>query len=51
MFLKSIDNNEAVWFGCDVSKYSNDELGLFNEKVYDYKSIFDFQIELEKGKH
>lgn len=47
---KSIDNNEAVWFGCDVSKYSNDELGLFNEKVYDYKSIFDFEIELEKGK-
>jgi len=48
---KSIDNNEAVWFGCDVSKYSNNEYGLFNDKVYDYKSIFGFDLELKKGEN
>ena len=46
---KSIDNNEAVWFGCNVGKYSNDVYGLLNDKVYDYKSIFGFDIELNKG--
>lgn len=46
---KSIDNKEAVWFGCDVSKYSNNEYGIFDDKIYDFKAILDFDIELSKG--
>lgn len=46
---KSIDNDEAVWFGCNVSKYLSNEHGLFDDKIYDFQTIFGFNIELDKG--
>jgi aminopeptidase C len=34
--IKSIKNNEAVWFGCDVGKMFNRDLGIMDMELYNY---------------
>ena len=29
---KSLDNNQAIWFGCDVDKYLDEKEGLLNKE-------------------
>ena len=48
--VKSIKNNEAVWFGCDVGKMFNRDLGVMINDLYDYKSFFGVDPNMEKGK-
>jgi bleomycin hydrolase len=44
----SLKNKDALWFGCDVGKYSNYELGILDPNLLDYESIFDFTPKLDK---
>ena len=39
--IKSIKNDEAVWFGCDVGKMFNRELGIMDMDLYDYEKLFE----------
>ena len=32
---KSLDNNKAIWFGCDVDKYIDNDNGLLDIENYD----------------
>jgi len=48
LVVKSINDNEAVWFGCDVAKQMSSKYGLLNDKLYDVKSIIDSEYELNK---
>ncbi len=47
--IKSIKNNEAVWFGCDVGKMFHRELGVMDTDLYDYETLFDTKFKMNKG--
>ena len=47
--IKSIKNDEAVWFGCDVGKMFNKELGIMDMDLYDYEKLFDTKFKMNKA--
>ena len=46
---KSLDNNKAIWIGCDMDHYYDREMGILDTKYFDYQSIFDNGIIQDKG--
>jgi bleomycin hydrolase len=46
--LKSIQNNEALYFSCDVGKQLNKDEGLLDTENYDYESLFGVKFEMNK---
>ena len=47
--IKSIKNNEAVWFGCDVGKMFHRDLGVMDMDLYDYESLFGTDFLMDKA--
>ena len=47
--IKSIKNDEAVWFGCDVGKMFNRELGIMDMDLYDYEKLLDTKFKMNKA--
>ena len=47
--IKSIKNNEAVWFGCDVGKMFHRDLGVMDTDLYDYGSLFGTDFLMDKA--
>ncbi len=47
--IKSIKDNEAVWFGCDVGKMFHRDLGVMDNKIYDYESFFSVDTNMDKA--
>ncbi|XP_030847879.1 bleomycin hydrolase-like [Strongylocentrotus purpuratus] len=48
--LKSIQNGEPVWFGCDVGKFSTRKTGMLDIKSVDYELVFGIQsLQLDKA--
>ena len=47
--IKSLKNNEAVWFGCDVGKMFHRELGIMDNTLYDYESFFGVDSNMDKA--
>ena len=46
--VKSIKDNNPVWFGCDVGKYFNRELGIMDDKLFDFELFYGTNFELTK---
>ncbi len=46
--LKSIQNNEALYFSCDVGKQLNSEEGILDISNYDYESLFGVKFDMTK---
>ncbi len=46
--LKSLQNNEAMYFSCDVGKQLNKDEGLLDTKNYDYESLFGVKFDMNK---
>ncbi len=46
--FKSLQNNEALYFSCDVGKQLNKEEGLLDTENYDYESLFGVRFEMNK---
>jgi bleomycin hydrolase len=46
--LKSVQNNEALYFSCDVGKQLNKDEGLLDTENYDYESLFGVKFEMNK---
>jgi bleomycin hydrolase len=46
--IKSIKDNNPVWFGCDVGKYFNRELGIMDDKLFDFELFYGTNFELTK---
>ena len=44
-----IVDGKAVWFGCDVGKMLERELGILDLDVYDYKLTYGTQFQLDKA--
>ncbi len=48
--IKSIKNDEAVWFGCDVGKMFHRDVGVMDMNLYDYEILFGTDFLMDKGK-
>jgi bleomycin hydrolase len=45
----AIVGGEPVWFGCDVGKQMNADLGYWDAKLYDYGAVYDTEFTLDKA--
>ena len=45
----AIVGGEPVWFGCDVGKQMNADLGYWDAKLYDYGAVYDAEFTLDKA--
>ena len=48
--IKSLKNNEAVWFGCDVGKMFHRDIGVMDMNLYDYENLFNVSFRMNKSK-
>jgi len=46
--LKSIQENEAMYFSCDVGKQLNSKEGVLDIENYDYESLFGVKFDMNK---
>jgi len=46
--IKSLKNNEPVWFGCDVGKMFHRDVGVMDTKLYNYELTFGTDSDMDK---
>lgn len=46
---KTIQSDEPVWFGCDVGKMLRGDVGIWDERLFDYGSLYDTEFDLDKA--
>jgi bleomycin hydrolase len=46
--IKSLKDDEPVWFGCDVGKSFHRDLGVMDDKLYDLDLIYDVPFNTTK---
>lgn len=46
--LKQLKKGDCVWFGADVDKYSNKEMGILAMNAYDYAELFSTDFSMSK---
>ncbi len=47
--IKSLQNNEPVWFGCDVGKHFHRDLGVMDIDLFDFNSFYDLEFGMNKA--
>lgn len=47
--LKMLLDSQAVVFACDVGKQNAGKLGVLSEGIYDYESIYDTDLDIDKS--
>lgn len=47
--MRTLLDDEPVWFGCDCGPQMDRELGLWDARLYDYEGIYDTQFTLNKA--
>ncbi|MBW0595999.1 aminopeptidase [Mycoplasma anatis] len=47
--IKSLEDGNPVWFGCDVGKYSNSKLGIMDTELFNYNDIFSDTSDFTKA--
>ncbi|KAI5960544.1 uncharacterized protein KGF55_004437 [Candida pseudojiufengensis] len=47
--IKMLKDNEPIFFGSDVGKYCNTTSGILDITAYDYKTAFDYDLNLSKA--
>jgi len=47
--MDAIVSGEPVWFGCDVGKMRNNDLGIWDARLYDLESVYDVSFSLDKA--
>ena len=45
----ALQEDEPVWFGCDVAKMMSDSHGLWDATLYDYASVYGADFALDKS--
>ena len=46
---RTLEDNEPVWFGCDVGKQMRRDMGLMDADLYDLSSVYDTSFDLDKA--
>ena len=49
LVLKQLKDGEIVWFGSDVGFYGDRETGIWDDRIFDYKSAVDLDLKMDKG--
>jgi len=49
LILAQLKDGEIVWFGSDVASYGDRMRGVWNDQEFDYKSLLDLDIKMDKG--
>lgn len=49
MAVKSIQNNEAMYFSCDVGKQFDSKGGFLDVNIYDYNDLFGVKFGMDKA--
>jgi len=49
MAMKSVLDDEPVWFACDVGKDQSRDYGIMAMDIYDYGSVYDIDLGLSKS--
>ncbi len=44
-----IKDGRSVWFGCDVGKMFDRDMGLLDTELFDYESIYDVEFGMDKA--
>ena len=47
--IEMIKHNHAVWFGCDVGKMLQTDMGAMDLNIYDYESVYGAKFKLDKA--
>jgi bleomycin hydrolase len=47
--VEMIKGNHAVWFGCDVGKMLQTNMGAMDLSIYDYESVYGTKFQLDKA--
>ncbi len=47
--IKSIKEDNPVWFGCDVGKYFHRNLGVMDTNLFDYNSFYGSEFNMDKS--
>lgn len=47
--VAQLKDKHIVWFGSDVAFYGERELGIWDDNRFDYKSLLDLDIKMDKG--
>jgi bleomycin hydrolase len=47
--VEMIKGNHAVWFGCDVGKMLQTNMGAMDLSIYDYESVYGTKFRLDKA--
>jgi bleomycin hydrolase len=47
--LRTLEDGEPVWFGCDVGKQMRRDMGLWDLKLFDYSALYETTFELDKA--
>ncbi|MGV3466702.1 MAG: aminopeptidase C [Heyndrickxia sp.] len=47
--INQIQDNESVWFGCDVGKLSNRDHGIMDTDLYDYEAALGIEMSMTKA--
>ena len=49
LILAQLKDNEIVWFGSDVGFYGDRRTGIWDDRLFDYKTPFDLDYKMNKG--
>ena len=49
LILAQLKDNTIVWFGSDVTGYGDRMRGVWDDKEFDFKSLLDLDLKMEKG--
>ena len=49
LILAQLKDNEIVWFGSDVGFYGDRRTGIWDDRLFDYKTPFDLDFKMNKG--
>lgn len=49
LIVAQLKDNQIVWFGSDVGSYGDRMRGVWNDKEFDFKSLLDLDIKMDKG--
>lgn len=48
LIIKQLKAGKVVWFGSDVSYYGDRIKGIWDDNLFDYKSMFDMEFKFDK---
>ena len=49
LILKQLKDGEIVWFGSDVGFYGDRERGIWDDRLFDFKTSVDLDYKMSKG--